>query len=130
MSKKNVYITTEENLLNHLLKIEAKDVNLKFIFDHIRNYGICGLMLGIGVKVLLHPDKSNSLSTFFDYLSGGFLFALPWGLFVLNFIHGIYGFLAIRDTKETNIYFYLAGILLIFLLTGKLMLYAALHEIK
>ena len=124
MSKQPVNITNEEDFLKLLLKVEAKDVNLKFVFDHIRNYGICGLMLGIAVKVLAHPDKSNVLGAFFNFLEGGLLFSLPWVLFALNFAHGISAFFAIRDAKEVNKYWYLAVSLLLFFSAGKLMMYA------
>ena len=124
MSQPHVKITNEEDFLKLLLKIEAKDVNLKFVFDHIRNYGICGLMLGIGVKVLAHPDEANVLGAFFDYLAGGVLFALPWALFALNFFHGISAFFAIRDAKEVHKYWYLAVCLFLFFPAGKLMMYA------
>lgn len=124
MSQPPVNIKTEEDFLKLLLKVDAKDVNLKFVFDHIRNYGICGLMLGIGVKVLAHPDKTNFLGIIFDFLAGGVLFALPWGLFALNFLHGIFAFFAIRDSKEVNKYWYLAITLLLFFSAGKLMMYA------
>lgn len=124
MSQQPVNITNEEDFLKLLLKVEAKDVNLKFVFDHIRNYGICGLMLGIGVKVLAHPDKSSFLGVFFDLLAGGLLFSLPWVLFALNFFHGISAFFAIRDAKEVNKYWYLAVCLLLFFPAGKLMMYA------
>lgn len=124
MSESPVNITTEEDFLKLLLKVEAKDVNLKFVFDHITNYGICGLMLGISVKVLAQPDKTNFLAAMFDLLAGGLLFALPWCLFALNFFHGISAFFAIRESKEVNKYWYLAITLLLFFLAGKLMMYA------
>jgi hypothetical protein len=81
-------------------------------------------MLGIGVKVLAHPDKTNLLGACFDFLAGGLLFALPWALFALNFAHGISAFFAIRDAKEVNKYWYLAISLLLFFAAGKLMMYA------
>jgi hypothetical protein len=81
-------------------------------------------MLGIGVKVLAHPDKTNLLGVVFDFLPGALLFALPWALFALNFAHGIFAFFAIRDAKEVNKYWYLAIILLLLFPAGKLMMYA------
>jgi hypothetical protein len=127
MTQPPVNITTEEDFLKLLLKVEAKDVNLKFVFDHIKNYGICGLMLGIGVKVLAHPDKTNFLGAFFDLLAGGVLFSLPWVLFALNFGHGILAFFAIRNAKEVNKYWYLAICISLFFPAGKLMMYALNH---
>lgn len=124
LPKRSVNIDNEEDFLKHLLKIEAKDVNLKFVFDHIRNYGICGLMLGIGIKVFEHPDQVSALRAMFDFLAGGLLIALPWGLFALNFYHGLLAFIAIRDAKEVNKYWYLAITILLFFAASKLMLYA------
>lgn len=123
-------IKAEEDLLKHLLKIEAKDVNLKFIFDHIRNYGICGLMVGIGAHVLAHPDKTSFLSAMLDLLAGAALFALPWGLFALNFFHGVLAFLALSNSKDFNDFngfskfWYLVIYLLLFFAATKLMLFA------
>ncbi len=124
MSQPSENITNEEDFLKLLLKVDAKDVNLKFVFDHIRNYGICGLMFGIDIKVLVHPDKANFLGAFFDLLAGSLLFSLPWILFVLNFVHGISAFFAIRSVKEVNKYWYLAVNLALFVAAGKLMMYA------
>jgi hypothetical protein len=122
MTKLN--ITTEDDFLKLLFKVEPKDVNLKYIFDHIRNYAICGGMLGISVKVLAKPEGSDFLAVMFHFLAGGILFSMPWILFALNFAHGIFAFCAIREAKEINPYVFVTITFLLFLAACKLMIFA------
>ena len=117
-------IKHEEDFLKHLLKIDPKDVNIKFIFDHIRNYGICGAMLYVSVKVLANPNKTDVGTVMLDMLAGAVLFALPWFLFALNFVHGIAAFFSLRESKEVNKYLYLFFCFLLGLAAIKLMLFA------
>jgi hypothetical protein len=127
MSEEQTGIKSKEDFLKLLLKVEAKDVNLKFIFDHITNYGICGLMLGVGARVFGQSDSGHVFRVFFDMLAGGLLFALGWGLFALNFVHAILAFFRLRDAKEVNRYWYLVTCFLLFLVASRLMIYALKH---
>ncbi|MEF9672548.1 hypothetical protein QNM99_10615 [Pseudomonas sp. PCH446] len=43
-------------LILHLTHIETKDVTLKWVFDHVRNYVICGVLLWAGINAFKLPD--------------------------------------------------------------------------
>lgn len=46
--------TKLNQFLDHILHINEKDLNLKFIFDHIRNYGIAASVVAIGLFLIKH----------------------------------------------------------------------------
>lgn len=128
MSQAPIKIENEENLWEHLLTIEAKDVNLKFLFDHVTYYGICGLMLKISIWVFAYTriniDTIGVVRGMFNYLSGGVLFGLSFGLFALNAGHAFKAYQAIRASKATNLVLYSVVSILLFLAASNLMLYA------
>lgn len=116
---------SQDQFLGHLLHLEPKDVNLKFVFDHIRNYGICGAMLWVGAKVLAQAHKSpDAFSAFTELLAGSTLFALPWALFALNFAHGLVAVSKVQNVGRISKVLYIAVSLLLFSAAGKLMLFA------
>ncbi|MGA0609443.1 hypothetical protein [Caldimonas sp. KR1-144] len=116
---------TQDQFLKHILHIEPKDVNLKFIFDHIRNYGICGAMLWAAVKVLTEAgSEPGILERTLTLAAGALLFALPWILFAANFAHGLVAAGKLQKTNRVNIVLYSVLCLVVFAAAGKLMLLA------
>ena len=116
---------SEEQLLQHLLHLETRDVNLEFVFDHIRNYGICGAMLWIGGKVLAQAHNGTDLfGMTMEMLAGATLFALPWLLFALNFGHGVIAVSKLQDLSKISKVAYVLVSLLIFIAASKLMYFA------
>ncbi|VVM71437.1 hypothetical protein [Pseudomonas fluorescens] len=101
------------SLILHLVHLETKDVTLKWIFDHIRNYVICGVVLWAGVKAFKLPNVTF-FDTFTHYAGGGVLLITALTLFSLNMLHGVVGFAKIRDLKTTSTVFYIIGTLLAF----------------
>ncbi|MEX8505196.1 hypothetical protein [Leptothrix ochracea] len=89
-------LTIMNKFLNSMIKVEAKDVNLKFIFDHFKNYSICGLMLATGFAVWSHP-KIYFFWEPLGYLLAALLVLLSWILSGFNFFQGIFAFYAIRN---------------------------------
>lgn len=92
-------------------RVKPEDVNLKFVFDNIRNLGLSALLYGIGVIVA----KGGPISS---------LFSLPWSqivmgvaicisAFVLATLNFMQGILAILATKKLNLPLYLALSLLL-----------------
>jgi hypothetical protein len=116
---------TQEQILGHLLHVSPKDVTLKFVFDHIRNYGICGVMLLAGARVVREAIQSDNP---IDYVTGlvawGVLFALPWLLFALNFAHGIFAVAALQDLSKVRKWVYFVLSFLVFVAAGRFMISA------
>ena len=116
---------TEEAFLNHVLHLEAKDVNVKFLFDHVRNYGIAGATLFAATKILGHASAtSNPLIQFWDFLSGGILFALPWALFALNLMNGIVAVARIQKVASISKWVFVLVFVVLALAGLRLMLFA------
>lgn len=114
---------TQEALLLHLLHLEPKDVNLKFVFDHIRNYTICGGMLWAGVKILATAGQElTDIGKMFSLLAGGVLFALPWLLFALNLLQGGVAAFRLQESKGMSFWVYISFYLLVFIAASKFML--------
>ncbi|SNY46334.1 MULTISPECIES: hypothetical protein [unclassified Pseudomonas] len=101
------------SLILHLVHLETKDVTLKWVFDHIRNYVICGVVLWAGVKAFKLPNITY-FDTITHYLGGGVLLITAITLFSLNMLHGIVGFAKLRDLKSTSTILYIVGTLLAF----------------
>lgn len=104
---------TMNNLLLHLMHLEAKDVTLKWVFDHIRNYVICGVVLWAGIKAFSMPNETL-VDAITHRIGGCVLLATSLILFSLNMFHGIVGLSKIRDLNSINKCFYIAGALLAF----------------
>ena len=92
---------SSEKFLSHLMHVEAKDVTLKFAFDHVRNYIICGAILLAGLTTLKLRTAAPIHSVAF--VLGGTTLALSAVLlFFLNFIHGITAFSKIRNFSKVS----------------------------
>ncbi|MGY2442205.1 hypothetical protein [Pseudomonas sp. SDO52101_S400] len=101
------------SLILHLVHLDTKDVTLKWVFDHIRNYVICGVVLWAGVKAFKLPNITY-FDTITHYLGGGVLLITAITLFSLNMLHGIVGFAKLKDLKSTSTVLYIVGTLLAF----------------
>ncbi|QRK85224.1 hypothetical protein JN757_05470 [Pseudomonas granadensis] len=101
------------SLLLHLLHLETKDVTIKWVFDIIRNYVICGVVLWTGVNAF-KLQSSTVLDTIIHCVGGVVLIITAITLFTLNMTHGIIGFAKVRNLKTTSTVLYIIGSLLAF----------------
>ncbi|MEZ9156984.1 hypothetical protein [Vibrio sp. J383] len=86
------------------IRIEGKDVNLKFVFDNIRNIGIAALLFTIGVSVAKgEPLNSLSFVPYSEVVLGIMIAILGFILMILNLVQGI---LAVLATEKFNIVLY------------------------
>ena len=116
---------TEDRAFSHILHLDAKDVNLKFIFDNIRNYGICGAMLWAAPKVLLAASTTAGfIERSFSLVAYAVLISLPWLLFALNFGQLVLGFFKLQNPSKLNTFLYLLITLSILIAAIKFMLVA------
>ena len=89
-----------ETFSKQLLHVRREDVDLKFVFDHFRNYLIC-CALAFGSKELAISDRVIMV----PYMSGvasyvlGFL---AFFLFSLNWTHGLFAVKAISKAPRIN----------------------------
>lgn len=114
---------TEDQFIAHVLHLEAKDVNLKFIFDHIRNYTICGGLLWLSGHVWNHLGQ-NIFQNIFDYLVTGTLGALALTLTAFNYFHGLAAVSTLQDMRHVNKIVYIVASVLLLLVAIKILLFA------
>lgn len=111
---------SSETLLPHLMHIEAKDVTLKYLFDHVRNYVICGALLIAGFKAVVL--KSTNFPGLFMHIAGGSTLVLTaLALFGMNYMHGITAFSKIRNLSTVSKVGYI--ITTVFLFMGAIALF-------
>ena len=104
---------TIEQILSHLMHVDPKDITLKFVFDHVRNYIICGALTLTGVKTL-SLKVSSFLEGLVHIIGGGTLILTAILLFSLNYLHGITAFSKIIHlTKMSKIWYAIATLLLL-----------------
>lgn len=87
--------------MDNFIKVELKDINLKFVFDNLRNYGIAAIFFYTGALIF----KNGASSTLLDFpYAGGtvgtIVMVTALILAVLNFIQGI---LAILKVKKLSL---------------------------
>ncbi|MDC4794092.1 hypothetical protein NQ839_18020, partial [Acinetobacter baumannii] len=75
---------TSERLLRHILEYDPKKVDLKFIFDHVRNYGIAATVMLLGIYLAKHPETSITFIPSFDILWAVLLICIGFLLNILN----------------------------------------------
>lgn len=86
------------------IRVEGKDVNLKFVFDNIRNIGIAALLFAIGVAVAKgEPLNSLSFMPYSEVVLGIVIAIIGFVLMILNLVQGI---LAVLATEKFNIVLY------------------------
>ncbi|MBF6647750.1 hypothetical protein [Methylobacter sp. BlB1] len=81
-------------------RVYPKDVNLKFVFDNLRNYGIAAFLFYTGILILKNGTSSTLLS--FPYAAGitsGIVMASALVLAVLNFLQGIVAMVVVRPWR-------------------------------
>ncbi|WP_419735640.1 hypothetical protein [Pseudomonas sp. COR18] len=94
------------SLFLHLLHIDAKDFTLKWIFDHIRNYIICGVLFWSGLRAINSP-KITYVDTISENVGGGVLVLSSLVLFAFNMLHGIVGVSKVRNLSTVGKFSYL-----------------------
>ncbi|WP_426453930.1 hypothetical protein ACPF64_13725 [Acinetobacter sp. KB005] len=107
---------TSERLLRHILEYDPQKVDLKFIFDHVRNYGIAATVMLLGIYLAKHPETSITLIPSFDILWAILLICIGFLLNILNLVQAI----LILAKLKLNIVIYFVFSFLLFFITSKL----------
>lgn len=71
-------------ILKKLIDMNPEDINLKYIFDHIRNYGIASTMMIAGLYLWKHPESAFGIILIFSEFWSLSLILLGLFLNVLN----------------------------------------------
>ena len=74
--------TGYEAIIRRLIRVDDRDVSLKGLFDHVRNYAICGGVLAAAVYL----GKAGSL---LDLVSAAILVLMFFTLLLLNIAQGL-----------------------------------------
>ncbi|ENU4057335.1 TPA: hypothetical protein PPD39_003728 [Acinetobacter baumannii] len=72
------------SILKKLIDMNPEDINLKYIFDHIRNYGIASTMMIAGLYLWKHPESAFGMILIFSEIWSLLLILLGLFLNVLN----------------------------------------------
>jgi hypothetical protein len=98
-----------------MFKVDPKSVDLKFIFDHFRNYLICGALV-FGSNAL---EKSESFMSFphFNTAASWLLLIVGFVLFSLNFTHGLFALKAVSKHRINDWIYAVVTVLLFMTLT-------------
>ncbi|WP_335975503.1 hypothetical protein [Acinetobacter calcoaceticus] len=107
---------TSERFLRHILAYDPQKVDLKFIFDHVRNYGIAATVMLLGIYLAKHPETSITLIPSFDILWAILLICIGFLLNILNLVQAI----LILAKLKLHIAIYFIFSLLLFFITSKL----------
>ncbi|MFN4056406.1 MAG: hypothetical protein ACK4GU_16220 [Alishewanella aestuarii] len=87
------------------IRVQEKDVTLKFVFDNIRNIGLSALVFALGIIIAKGEPISSLLSIPYSEVVLGIVICLSGFLLaVLNFMQGV---LAILASKKFNIAVYM-----------------------
>jgi hypothetical protein len=86
-----------------LIKIEDKDINLKFLFDNVRNYLICEIVF-IASAHLFSAKKTFFEIPFFGKIAGSALLLIASVLALLNLFQGMYAFKVYLKIKFSWLY--------------------------
>jgi|JI6StandDraft_1071083.scaffolds.fasta_scaffold84405_3 hypothetical protein len=116
---------TEDKFVAHLLHLEPKDVNLKFVFDHLRNYGIAAGMAWAGVGIFSKVGGvAGFLDKTLDLIAAGSLLGLGVILFFLNFAHGVAAAAKLQKFEYVGKWSFTIVSFLIILIAVKLVFFA------
>ncbi|ENV51422.1 MULTISPECIES: hypothetical protein [Acinetobacter] len=77
-------------ILKQLLEVDPSKIDLKFIFDHVRNYGIAATVMIAGFYLAKHPQESMTLLPSFDIFWAIFLMILGLVLSIFNLTQAIW----------------------------------------
>jgi hypothetical protein len=102
-------------LSEQMFKVDPKVIDIKFIFDHFRNYLICGALV-FASKVL---EKSETLASFpnFNTAASWVLLLAGFLLFSFNFTHGLFAIRAVNGRRINDWLFAIFTVLLFMTLT-------------
>ncbi len=91
------------NKLNAFLEelLVVPNVDLKFIFDHFRNYAIAGAILFAAVR-LAGGAPTVFMTPYFGKSVGVLFFLLSIALFTLNFIQGANAFFSVAGKPQNR----------------------------
>lgn len=98
-----------DHFLKQLLEIDSKKIDLKFIFDHVRNYGIGSAVMVSGFYLLKNPEISMSIIP-----NGGIFWGILFVLFGLglNILNMVQIFWILANLEIRKIYLVSASIFL------------------
>lgn len=83
-----------------IIVIERNDINLKFIFDNIKNYIVSATVMAIGAYIFRY-GSSNPIP-YMGNILGIILFVIGFILYIFNFIQGTWATLKFK--MKTAIY--------------------------
>lgn len=107
--------TVMREFAKRLFNICYDQVDLKYIFDHFRNYLICGALFYAGT-VLLNRGAMIGKIPYFGFVAGWLFQVLAFVLFSLNFTHGQFAVRAITDKPFNHWVFAAFSVFLFFAL--------------
>lgn len=116
----------KEIKISSLIEIKESDINLKFIFDYIRNCGISAAVSGYGVWIF--QGKVGSISPW-DFLNGVYTIIFILAGLILLTLNVIQGIVAIGKYTKFSFTYYLLAIPL-FLLSVAIHIAAFIVVIK
>lgn len=99
-NERNTHKSTEI-FVKQLLEIDSKKIDLKFIFDHVRNYGIGSAVMVSGFYLLKHPEISTSIIP-----NGGIVWGIIFLIFglLLNILNMVQIFWILANLKIKKLY--------------------------
>ncbi len=83
-------------LAERILRVRREQVDLKFLFDHLRNYGICAAMFFAGNHIAI-SGAQISHSAYIASATAIIFQTLAFMLFSLNFTHGLFAIRTLSD---------------------------------
>jgi hypothetical protein len=92
---------TTKTLKERFIEVSDQDINLKFLFDHLRNYIICGAVIFAAAQ-LMFGEKTISGIPYFGIVSGFILFIISYVFFWLNIFQGMHAASVCLKLKPTG----------------------------
>ncbi|MFM5396375.1 hypothetical protein ACEUAB_19850 [Aeromonas veronii] len=110
---------------NDFIKVESKDVNLKFVFDNLRNYGISAIFFYTGTLIF----KNGSFIAPLDlpYISGTVGVIIMVTATILTSLNFVQGTIALLAVKKLSFVPYIVITLLLHLVLFEFFFYRALN---
>ena len=85
-----------EKLAEQMLHVRREQVDIKFLFDHLRNYGICAAIFYAGNHIAANGAQISH-SAYIASAAAIIFQLLAFVLFNLNFTHGLFAVRALSD---------------------------------
>lgn len=111
--------------MENFFKVEEKDVNLKFVFDNLRNYGISALFFFTGV--LIFKNGTSSILLDFPYAAGTVGVIVMFSSLILAIMNFIQGTLAILAVKKLSLVPYFVITICLHIVLFEVFFYRALN---